>query len=110
MHMSVRITVLIKQMFSCVLIMPLLCSGQVSDDFSDGDFTVNPSWNGDINKFRVNSSYQLQLNDEGADTAYLFTVIQLFPEMEWRCFIRQSFSPSANNHSSCKTIQTQSRV
>ncbi len=99
MYMTVRINALIKRMLYCFVIMPALCSGQVSDDFSDGDFILNPSWGGDLDKFRVNSSYQLQLYDEGEDSAYLFTAIQVFPEMEWRCFIRQSFSPSANNHS-----------
>jgi len=99
MHMPGQITVLIKRMFYCFVIMPVFCTGQVSDDFSDGDFTINPSWIGESDKFRINSSYQLQLYDDGADSAYLFTAVQVFPEMEWRCFIRQSFSPSGNNHS-----------
>lgn len=99
MHIPVRITSLIKQMLCCFVIMPVFCTGQVFDDFSDGDFTLNPSWAGDPDKFRVNSSHQLQLYDDGADSAYLFTAVQVFPEMEWRCFIKQSFSPSANNHS-----------
>jgi hypothetical protein len=99
MHMPVQITALIKRMLYCFVIMPVFCIGQMSDDFSDGNFTINPSWIGEPDKFRINSLYQLQLYDDGADSAYLFTAVQIFPEMEWRCFIKQSFSPSGNNHS-----------
>ena len=45
---------------------------QLSDNFSDGDYTNNPTWAGDINKYEVNVSNQLQSNGPTiSDTAYL---------------------------------------
>jgi len=38
------------------VIIPLSLSAQVSEDFSDGDFTQDPSWNGDLSHFKISSS------------------------------------------------------
>lgn len=72
--------------------------GQVWDDFSDGNFTRNPSWSGDISQFEVNEDFQLQLQSEGEDVSHLATLFSMDQETEWRFFIDCSFSPSANNN------------
>ena len=84
-------------------VMALLCtfcslSAQISDDFSDGDFSQNPVWQGDVGSFIVNSQLQLQLNAPEAGMACLSVPIGApAPEMEWRFRIRLAFAPSANN-------------
>lgn len=82
-----------------LLLFPLLGWAQASDDFSDGDFTNNPTWSGNDDKYLVNSNLQLQLNAEEAGTAYLSLPITEFQEMEWRFWIRENFAPSGNNYS-----------
>ncbi len=86
-----------KCFFLIFLLFPVLLSSQVYDDFSDGDFTVNPAWVGDVNQFIVNSALQLQLDSEGQDISHLVTGFQMQGETEWRFWIRLNFAPSDNN-------------
>ena len=62
---------------SIYLAVSLLLSGQLTaqvvDNFSDGNFTNNPTWSGTTADFIVNSSQQLQLNNTVAATSYLTT-------------------------------------
>ena len=44
------------------ILIPVLGFTQVNDDFSDGNFTVNPAWSGYTAEFEVTSANQLQLN------------------------------------------------
>lgn len=37
--------------------------GQISEDFSDGDFVANPEWSGDVSEFTIDGSNQLRLNN-----------------------------------------------
>ena len=78
------------------LILPLWAFAQISDDFSDGDFTTNPTWFGTDTSFMVNNSFQLQSSATTAGEAWLSTVIASIDE--WRFWIRENFSPSGNNY------------
>lgn len=71
---------------------------QLQEDFSDGNFTINPTWTGDVNKFKVNSNLQLQLDDNAESSSFLSTGSNLPPETEWQIWVKCSFSPSANNN------------
>lgn len=72
---------------------------QVVDDFSDGDFSTNPSWNGNTADFVVNASQQLQLNNTISGSSYLSLIhgISNLQNHEWHFWIKQSFSPSSSN-------------
>lgn len=72
---------------------------QISDDFSDGNFTTNPAWNGNDTDFIVNTNHQLQLNSSGTSASYL-TIINTQPicNGEWNFRINLNFSPSASNY------------
>jgi hypothetical protein len=83
---------------SILLIRNILC-GQFSDDFSDGDFTNYPAWDGNIADFIVNTNHELQLQATAAGSSLLFLPTHCdSKELEWRFYIKLTFSPSANNY------------
>jgi len=87
--------------FSLFIFLPFTSLiAQFQDDFSDGNFTQNPSWHGNEAKFEVNSLFYLHLKSTGTDTAYLYTSSSIIKNTEWRFYIKQSFNSSANNLSS----------
>jgi len=71
--------------------------GQFTDDFSDGDFTNNPTWIGDNTRFEVDTNFSLHLNDTAASTSSLVTQSQAIINGEWIFSVRLDFSPSTNN-------------
>lgn len=78
----------------------LTCFGQIADNFSDGDFTSNPTWTGTAVDYTINASNQLQLNNAGvAATSYLSTphLLSTLDNKEWKFWTRQSFAPSSSN-------------
>ncbi len=83
---------------------------QTSDDFEDGNFTENPEWVGDQALFKINTSFQLQLNDTQANMAYLGTANAMAVNTEWRCWIKLAFSPSGNNYARYYLISNQQNL
>ena len=83
------------------LILPLLSFSQVQEDFTDGDFSANPSWTGTTATFNINASNQLQLNDVATNSSYLVTPHNLttIDNKEWRLYAKQSFAGSTSNFS-----------
>lgn len=83
------------------LILPLLAFSQLQEDFTDGDFTANPTWTGTSATFNVNGSNQLQLNDIATNSSYLVTPHNLtsISNKEWRFYAKQSFAGSSSNFS-----------
>jgi hypothetical protein len=75
-------------------------SAQISDDFSDGNFTTNPTWSGTTGDYIVNASEQVQLTAAVAGTSYLSTPHGLsdMDGKEWKLWTRQSFAPSSSNY------------
>jgi len=73
---------------------------QVTDSFSDGDFTNSPTWTGTTTDYIVNTSQQLQLNNSVAATSYLTTTHNLsdLNNKEWRIWVKQAFSSSSSNY------------
>ncbi|MEW6469711.1 MAG: lamin tail domain-containing protein [Bacteroidota bacterium] len=81
-----------------VLFLACRAYGQVTDAFSDGNFTANPPWTGNDTDFVI-SVGQLRLNSSGTDTSYLATAnTYTLSNCEWNFWIRLNFSPSGNNY------------
>ncbi len=72
---------------------------QVIDDFSDGDFSNNPTWSGTTGDFIVNGTQQLQLTSLVAGASYITTPHSLtsLDNKEWRIWVKQSFASSSSN-------------
>jgi hypothetical protein len=86
--------------FLCIswLVLGWQLTAQVSDNFSDGDFTKDPTWTGDTASFEVNSALQLHLKGAGTDTAWLTTIYQSSMATCWKFWVKLSLNTSQNNY------------
>lgn len=85
--------------FSSFILFSTAVSAQITENFTDGDFTSNPAWNGTDTNFTINTSLQLQLNDAGsAATSWLSTASTNIDSTEWQFYVKLSFSPSSQNY------------
>jgi hypothetical protein len=84
-----------------LVFLPLTFVAQLNEDFSDGNFTSSPQWNGDVANFIVNSSNELQLNAPSvSDISYLSTetgILDFSDTIIWNFRMNMLFSPSSNN-------------
>lgn len=75
---------------------------QLQDDFSDGNFTENPTWLGDTARFTVtNEELQLLDTDPASNnTSVLYTFAPTSTESltTWEVYVRLAFDPSASNY------------
>ena len=75
---------------------PFVCFSQLSENFSDG---LSNKWSGDVNKFIVNESLQLQLNASGAESpAQLRTSSTMLANTSWEWWMKLDFNPTASNY------------
>lgn len=87
-----------KPLFVAVLLVCLspMAKCQLTDLFTDGNYTSNPVWEGDDSLFLVNDELQLQSNASIAKAISLTTKIDSGVN-EWRFWCRFAFSPSTSN-------------
>ncbi|HEU5292743.1 MAG TPA: lamin tail domain-containing protein, partial [Cyclobacteriaceae bacterium] len=88
-----------------------LCLAQFTDNFSDGDFTNNPSWSGTAD-FIINASSQLQLNNSVAGTSRLSSSFEApsLDNFEWQVNVRQTFSSSGSNYGRVYLVSDQTNL
>ena len=90
-----------KKLLICVLVLMGTLSGraQLTENFSDGDFTNNPAWTGGTTDWIVNPFFQLQSNNTVVNsTYYLSTANGLATTAQWDFFCSLSFNPSSANY------------
>ncbi len=72
---------------------------QFTENFSDGDFTINPAWVGGTTDWIVNPGFQLQSNNSIVNSSYyLSTQSSLATTAQWEFFCKLSFNPSSTNY------------
>ena len=70
---------------------------QITDNFSDGNFTENPTWEGITTDFIINDAKQLQLNAESGGESIIYTSANFQKDIEWQFFLKMDFNPSSSN-------------
>lgn len=82
----------------CIL-SSLFSTAQFSDNFNDGDFTVNPTWVGGTTDFTVNAALQLQSNNSVANSNfYLSTASTKATDAQWDFYCQFTFNTSGTNY------------
>ena len=82
------------------LLHPFLSFGQLQDNFADGDFLQNPTWQGDVSSFLVNSAGQLQSNGPAVTgtEVQLATASSSAVDVSWEFWAQLNFATSASNY------------
>lgn len=76
----------------------VISKAQLYEDFSDGNFDVNPEWIGDTSSFFINNSFQLQSKNLVANSSFsIITENKLSNSVEWQYWMRMDFNPSSAN-------------
>ena len=84
-------------LFTLLLLCTAKSSAQLNESFSDGNFTNNPTWLGDLSNFLVNSENTLQLDVSSADTSVLYTAVEMPDSTVWEMDFKLNFAPSGSN-------------
>jgi hypothetical protein len=85
---------------------------QVKDDFSDGNFSANPIWSGNTDRFAINANNQLQ--SAGANLAnqniYLSTSSTSVSNTVWEFFFQLNFDPTTTNAARVYLVSNQANL
>jgi len=77
----------------------LSANAQVTDDFSDGDYTNNPEWTGTPGSWNINSNLQLQsANTVTNSSFFISTPNTLATVVQWDVYLKLDFNPSGANY------------
>lgn len=94
-----------RKFFLFTVMLPLCLFSQVTEDFSDGDFTQDPTWTGDMSHFKISTSTAvpadqrpaLQLNAPAAGISTLAVAQQFIGDLEWQFWVKLSLNSSSGN-------------
>ena len=70
---------------------------QFIENFADGNFTENPTWQGDTDKYIINSNFELQNMDTEGGSSYLSVPAATADNTTWEFYFRLEFAPSTSN-------------
>lgn len=102
-----------KKFLSILLLsVNILSFSQWSDDFTDGNFTTNPTWQGQTSNFEIDGTNQLHLIAPAVeDISYLSTPSTVIDNASWEFYVEMDFATSStsltrvyltSNHSNIK--------
>lgn len=97
----IKLVSLKRRYFTTAFLLTIAVFGhsQLNLDFSSGNLD-NPAWEGDISRFVVNASGQLQLNTTGAGESYIYTKYKVPSDsIQVDIYFKLQFAPSNDNYS-----------
>ena len=80
-----------------LMLFALYLQAQFIENFTDGNFTDNPAWQGDNDRYVVNGSFELQNMDTAAGSSYLSVPAVTADSTTWEFYFRLEFDPSTSN-------------
>jgi len=83
---------------------------QLIENFTDGDFTDSPSWQGDTSKYIVNGNFELQNMDTAGGSSYLSVPAVTADSTNWEFYFRLEFAPSTANQMRAYLTASQSNL
>jgi len=72
--------------------------GQVTDYFTDGDLSQNPTWSGDVAKFTVENEMLRSNSGTSNDIFYISTPNTLATDCQWDILVNMQFNTSSANY------------
>lgn len=99
-----------KSILFFVILLPLVSISQIVDNFSDGNFTSNPAWNGITDNFWVNSNFQLQSKATTTSKSYLTTTSEAFENATWEAWVKINYIPTSSNYASIYIISDRTDI
>ncbi len=72
--------------------------GQVTDNFTDGDLSQNPTWSGNIAKFTVENEMLRSNSGTSNDLFYISTPNTLATDCQWDMLVNMQFNTSSANY------------
>lgn len=87
-----------KSVLFLMLFLSLFSKAQVTDNFSDGNFTENPVWTGSSGNFIVNAAGELQSCATATSVSALFTPSEAMVNASWQCDFRITYATSSSNY------------
>ncbi len=97
----IKVDLLRRRYFITALLisMAILGQSQLNLDFSNGNLSQT-AWKGDVARFVVNTSGQLQLNTTGAGESYMYTKYKVPADsIQVDLYFKLQFAPSNDNYS-----------
>ncbi|MBT8327187.1 MAG: lamin tail domain-containing protein [Bacteroidia bacterium] len=74
-------------------------NAQISEDFSDGDLTSNPTWSGNTSKFMTSNGMLQSASTTASDVFSISTPISIAGDAEWEFWVNLKLSTSSANYS-----------
>ena len=91
------------------ILLPNILLSQIDEEFRSVNNLSSTLWEGDTEKFIINSDKKLQLNDSDEGSAMLRIKTQLSDYIHWKIKLNLDFNPSANNYLKISLLKSEEK-